>query len=345
MINISPEQKLEFEVLVRKTKDKNEYTRLCVILAKSEGMSPNAIAQALRISISSVYQYLNDYEKENKVQNEPKGGSESKLNAEQTQELIAHLQTNTYLLSKSICKYVKEKYNVEYSVPGMTAWLDRHGFVYKQPIKVPGKLNPEKQEAFIEEYEKLKASITKEEEILFLDAVHPEFQSKSVCGWIKEGEIKTLPTTSKQYRMHFMGAIGLKNIEVTVKEYKTINGENMIDFLKDLEKNSKASKIHIILDNGRSNKNKMVQEYLKTSKIELHYLPPYSPNLNSIERLWKVMRERCTYNKCYKTFADFSQTINKFFFEDIPKMAEFLTKRINDNFQRIKLNSIVVAPT
>ncbi|WP_408633529.1 transposase [Parachlamydia acanthamoebae] len=45
-------------------------------------------------------------------------------------------------------------------------------------------------------------------------------------------------------------------------------------------------------DNGRSNKNKKVEEYLKTSKIKIHYLPPYSPNLNPIERLWKVLRQK-----------------------------------------------------
>ena len=91
----------------------------------------------------------------------------------------------------------------------MIAWLKEHGFVQKQPIKVPGKLNPAKQEAFIEKYEELKKSLPEDREIYFLDAVHPEFQSQSVCGWIKEGEDKTIPTTNKQYRVHFIGAITL----------------------------------------------------------------------------------------------------------------------------------------
>jgi hypothetical protein len=66
----------------------------------------------------------------------------------------------------------------------------------------------------IREYEELKAKLPKDHEIYFLDAVHPEFQSQSVCGWIKKGEIKTLPTTNKQYRLHFIGAIALSNMEV-----------------------------------------------------------------------------------------------------------------------------------
>jgi transposase len=342
-MNISLEQKLQLQRRARQTKDKHEYTRLCVILARSEGMSPELIAQALRISVSSVYQYITDYEKENKTQHETQGGSISKLNEEQTKELIKHLETITYLYAKEICYYVREKYGIEYSVPGMTRWLKEHGFVYKEPVAVPGKLDPEKQEAFIKKYEDLKANLPEDEEIYFIDAVHPAHQSQTASGWIKKGETKTLPTTNKQKRVHFIGALALSKMEIVAKEYSTVNGENMIDFLKNLEISSSASRIHIICDNGRANKNKEVQEYLKTSKIEIHYLPPYSPNLNAIERLWKVMRELKTYNRCYGSFAEFTEAIRNFFFEDIPKIGDILKKRINDQFQRIKLNHVVFA--
>jgi len=341
-MNITSETKLELERRARQTRDKHEHTRLCVILARSEGMSIESIAQAHRISVSSVYQYLSDYELADKTKHESKGGSESKLNTEQGNELLDHLQKTTYLRAKDICKYVKNKYDIEYSVSGIIFWLNVHGFVYKQPIKVPGKLDPEKQQAFIDLYEKLKSSLGENEELFFLDAVHPEFQSQAVCGWIKKGETKTLPTTNKQSRLHFVGAIALKNMMVVSQEYKTIDAESVIDFFKNLEASCQASTIHIICDNGRSNKNKALQEYLKTSKIEIHYLPPYSPNLNPIERLWKIMRERKTYNKYYESFAEFTEAIRKFFLEDISKMGDVLMGRINDKFQRIQLNPVVL---
>ena len=277
-MNINPKLKLELEQRAKSTKDVHERLRLCVILARSEGMSAETIAQVLRINISNVYRYLSEYESENKTTHDPKGGSESKLNASQTQELIDYLQKNTYLKAKDICNYVEKTYGITYSKPGMIAWLQAQGFVYKQPIKVPGKLDVAKQEAFIAEYEELKTNLPENHEIYFLDAVHPEFQSQSVCGWIRKGETKTLPTTNKQYRLHFIGAIDLKNMEVFAQEYKTVNAENMIDFFKHLEASSVASKIHIICDNGRANKNKALKAYLETSKIEIHYLPPSYPS-------------------------------------------------------------------
>jgi transposase len=339
-MNISHELKLELEKRARQTKDKHEHTRLCVILAKSEGMSLELIAQAHRISIQSVYRYLGEYEEEEKIQHGRRGGSQSKLGKMEAKELTEHLQKATYLSAKQICKYVRAKYNIDYTVSGMTFWLKTQGFIYKEPIKVPGKLDLERQEAFIETYVSLKKSLKKDEELFFMDAVHPEFQSKAVCGWIKRGEIKTLPTTSAQYRMHFIGALALEGMKVFAQEYETVDADNMIAFFKDLEVFSRAKTIHIICDNGRSNKNKKVEEYLQASRIKIHYLPPYSPNLNPIERLWKILREKKTYNKCYEKFVDFKKEIRRFFFEEIPEIKNELTSRITDNFQRIRLNTI-----
>jgi len=284
-MTISPEIKRALGLRVKQSRDVHERLRLCVVLARSEGMSPEAIAQAHRISVQSVYRYLSEYESETKTEHGPRGGSASKLDELQSKELVDHLQKTTYLHVKEICKYLKAKYGTDYSKSRMTFWLKDHEFTYKQPIKIPGKLDPEKQEAFVAAYEALKSSLLENEELYFMDAVHPEFQSKAVCGWIKRGEVKTLPTTGAQYRMHFVGAIELKKMEVFAREDETVDAESIIAFFKVLEAESKAAIIHVVCDNGRSNKNKKLQQYLTTSKIRIHYLPPYSPNLNPIERL------------------------------------------------------------
>ena len=119
----------------------------------------------------------------------------SKLDELQRKELLDHLQKTTYLQVKEICKYVKAKYGTDYSKSGMTFWLKDHEFTYKQPIKIPGKLDPEKQEAFIAAYETLKSSLSENEELYFMDPVHPEFQSKAACEWIKK-RLKILETCS-----------------------------------------------------------------------------------------------------------------------------------------------------
>ncbi len=71
-----------------------------------------------------------------------------------------------------------------------------------------------------------------------------------------------------------MLALRLEDMTIRSKEYSTIGGSEVIDFLKGLEKHAQTSKPDVILDNGRANKNKLIQDYLKTSRIELVYLPP-----------------------------------------------------------------------
>ena len=74
-------------------------------------------------------------------------------------------------------------------------------------------------------------------------------------------------------------------------------------------------------------------EKAKELNIKLHYLPPYSPNLNPIERLWKVMNEYARNNKYFATAKEFRHQINYFFDRTLPSIAGSLDERINDNFQ------------
>lgn len=340
MIMITSDQKAALERQLRKTHDISERNRLCVILGHNDGLSIDNLAKALRLSRATVCSYLEDFDSQQKTKNDPRGGLDSKLTDEQSQALSKHLNETTYLKVKFICTYVQKEFGVTYSRSGMTAWLQGHGFVFKRPKKVPGKLDPQRQEAFIKEYEELKASVKPEEKIYFIDAVHPEHQSQAVCGWIKKGVQKTIQTTGKQLRLHLAGAICLHDMKVFTREYKSVDADAMIDFFKNLETFSEAKKIHVILDNAKSNKNKKLQKYLETSKIEVHYLPPYSPNLNPIERLWKIMRETKLYNRYYASATTFFHEIRSFFKEDIPKMTDILVSRITDKFQAIQLNPV-----
>lgn len=337
---LTVEEKQILELSLKQCRQVNDRNRLCVILGHYEGHSVEELSKILRISPASIYKYLSDYQTSQKLKNNSRGGSCTKLNKEESEGLIKHLEENTYSKVKVICQYVKDKYGIIYSRSGMNAWLKEAGFVYKKPKKVPGKLNTQLQEGFIKEYEELKSNLGSEQEIYFVDAVHPSYQSQAAYGWIKKGEEKTLQTTATQVRMHLNGALCLDAKKMITKEYSTIDADSMVDFLKKIEDSSCASIIHVIMDNARSNKNKKVEEYLKNSRIRIRYLPAYSPNLNSIERVWKLMRERKAYNRYYETSAGFFEAIRSFFTDDVPKMLCSWENRINDNFERICLNPI-----
>jgi hypothetical protein len=94
------------------------------------------------------------------------------LNEAQTRELLVHLEEHTYTKGQDICAYIQAKYQITYTVSGITSWLKGHKFSYKKPKVTPLKSDAEKQKAFIEYYQNLKGSVGEDEPTLFVDSVH-----------------------------------------------------------------------------------------------------------------------------------------------------------------------------
>ena len=70
--------------------------------------------------------------------------------------------------------------------------------------------------------------------------------------------------------------------------------------------------VTLVLDNARYQRCKIVQALAQELGIELLFLPPYSPNLNLIERLWKLVKKECLYSIYYENFTLFKQAIQTF---------------------------------
>ncbi len=98
-------------------------------------------------------------------------------------------------------------------------------------------------------------------------------------------------------------------------------------------------KIHLILDGAGYHRTDLVKDIAEIFNIELHYLPPYSPNLNPIERLWKYMNEQVRNNVYFPDAKTFRETLRHFFHVTLPEKAKELTTRLTDNFQILKPTS------
>lgn len=332
---LTPEERTHLLKRHRLSRDKRVCDRIKAVLAFDDGYNYSEISKILLLDDETIRRHITDYFQRNKLKPE-NGGSDSHLNEPQTVELIAHLESNTFLYVKDICAYVEARYGQVYSISGMTKWLKAHGFCYKKPHGVPAKADAEKQAAFIEKYNQLKENLQSDEVILFGDNVHPQHQTKLACGWIKKGVRKSVKMTACQKRVNIIGAIDIHAHDVIYKKVDWVNGESIKAFAEQLCKAYPHAKtIHWILDNARYHKSKELQEYLDTTRIKVHFLPPYSPNLNCIERLWKVMHEQVTYNKYYQKFAEFTEGIIGFF-DNIDEYKDTLKSRITDNFQTIQ---------
>jgi transposase len=89
------------------------------------------------------------------------------------------------------------------------------------------------------------------------------------------------------------------------------NTTSFLAFLNQLLSRYRGRKIHLILDNAKYHKGPEVREWLegKEDRIELHYLPPYSPQLNATEYVWKETRRKTTHNRFFKTLSEFKERL------------------------------------
>jgi transposase len=333
---LSEKKKQELELLHRYEGDRRVCDRIKAVLLKSEGWTNKTIAQALRIHEETVRQHLTDWITDEKLKPE-NGGSSSKLTDIQSRDLDVHLAETTYTKVIDICAYVEATFGVRYTISGMTKWLKQHEFSYKHPKSVPAKADLAKQEEFIEKYLNLVADTPANEPILFIDAAHPTMATKVVCGWIKKGVDKPIAQTASRTRVNIVGAIELATMNVISCRPDYVNAETTVAFFDQIKTAYPgAPKIHIILDQSGYHRSQLVRDAALEKNIELHYLPPYSPNLNSIERLWKVMNEEERDNVFFSSAKMFRDVINNFFDVKLPKIAQSLRGRINDNFQTIK---------
>jgi transposase len=332
---ITPEVKAALELRHKKCRDVKECYLINAVLLRSEGWTIPMIAQAPRIHESTVTRHLTDY-LDGKL-NIASGGSTSMLSETQTSDLLLHLTKNTYRTTQEIIAYISDTYGISYSVPGMNKWLHRNGFSYKKPKGYPYKTSKEQQEQFVSAYNELKATIQAEDGILFMDSCHPSIATKISYGWIKKGQSKPIETTTSRTRLNLIGALNLSKVsKPIIGSYTTVDHESIVDFLKQIRKYSGIKgTIHLILDQAGYHRSIEVVNAASKLNIKLFYLPPYSPNLNSIERLWKVMNEYARNNKFFRTADEFRQKINDFFNITLPSIADSLSLRINDNFQKL----------
>lgn len=322
----------------KKKKDIKNTDKIKAILLINDGYSYEEIARILLLDDSSIRRYFEIYSERNLkglLENNYMGKS-SYLSEVQQSELTDHLNNNIYPDTKSIIEYVKDNFNVTYTPKGIVPLLHKLGFVYKKTKRVPGKADPEAQEIFINEtYKEIKEIKGEHDRIYFMDGVHPQHNSMPAYGWIKKGITREIPSNTGRSRININGAIDIESLDLIHREDESINADSTIALFRQIEeKNQSAKQIFIIGDNARYYRSKSVKEYLENSKIKLVFLPPYSPNLNLIERLWRFLHKKIQYNKYYETFLEFKNACIDLL-NNLHKYEKELRSLLTENFEII----------
>ena len=145
--------------------------------------------------------------------------------------------------------------------------------------------------------------------------------------------LRSLKANCGRQRLNINGAINIETLEPVTGFYDTINADSTVDLFSKIEaKHPNAKTIYIIVDNARYYRSRLLKQYVKGTKIKLIFLPPYSPNLNLIERYWKFFKKKVLNNRYYETFAEFKRVCESFFRKRkkyLPELQTLLTENFH----------------
>ena len=226
---------------------------------------------------------------------------------------------------------------VDYSLSAVNKLLKRLGYSFKQLSLFPSKLDETKQQKFIAQYRELEKNLDGETVILFIDGVHPQHNTSTSRVWSRKGKKKYIPSNCGRQKLNLNGAYSPQLQDVILREDETINAQSTINLLKEIRTfYPNKKKIYCISDNARYYRCKLVTEFLDTEgqNIEWVFLPPYSPNLNLIERLWKYIRKNAINTVYYEKFDQFRAAVFNLI-DDLPNRKNELKSFIGNDFQII----------
>ena len=144
--------------------------------------------------------------------------------------------------------------------------------------------------------------------VYFVDAAH--FVLQPFLGFLWCFQRWFVYSAAGRQRFNVLGALNAITHEVvTITNDTYINAVSVCELLRKLAKKHAQEGVTLFLDNARYQKCKLVQELAVELKINLIYLPAYSPNLNVIERLWRHVKQQVLYSRYYDSFAKFKAAI------------------------------------
>lgn len=336
MIHLDAKTISRLRVMQRKEKDKRVYIKVTVLLMLHYGFTPQMIAESLGIDDSTVYRYRQGYE-ELGLEDYLKSffvSYSGQLTEEEEQDLLLEVRERLYINSKQVAAFIQQEYGVQYSLSAVVKLLNRLGFTYKKTKGVGIKADREAQEAFVEELSELLAQEDENQVVYFNDAVHPQHNTRPDYGWIYKGEDFEIPTNPGRKRVNINGALNAHNVtDVLVVESERINAQSCIKLWQKQRRRHPDKTIINICDNAPYYHSNYLKDWLALNPwCKVVYLPPYAPNLNLIERLWKFLRKKVTSYIFYEHFAEFRKAILGFF-KNIKEHKSALESLLTLNFR------------
>ena len=309
--------------------------RVEVVYLKALGFSHQDISRIMRISQTTLREYLRLYEA---------GGIEAlkKLNFKHPQSSLDHHRERLHqefeekppATIAEAADRIERLTGVRRSPTQVTEFLRRLGLKRRKVGQIPAKADAEKQQKFLDEEfgPRLQEVQAGKRHLFFVDAAH--FVLQPFLGFLWSFVRLFIKAPAGRQRFNVLGALhATKRQLLTVTNTDSVNANTVATLLRQLAVSFSDLPIIVVLDNARYQHCHFIKSLAADLGIELLFLPSYSPNLNLIERLWKFVKKECLYSQYYASFPNFTQAIQECLAEVSGKYKQQLASLLTLNFQ------------
>ena len=284
--------------------------RAKALMSFYEGIATEVIAAVLRVSEKSIKRWIKKFSTFgiDSLYDEKRSGRPPKLSKAQEEELkeIIVEQNKRVWTARHIYQVILTMTGVVFSVRYLPELLRRIGLSFHKTMYDLVKRDSQKRRLWIQE--RLPAIYKKKIEegwrVFYQDEVGFSKEGTLVNSWGLKGKENKIPNYGRGKKINLLGVfeVGTENFYGELEE-ESVDGIRFKKFIWALKKHLGTNKILLICDNAKFHKSLALKECYEEQKSWLHieFLPPYSPDFNPIERLWKWFKGQFTHNRCWKT--------------------------------------------
>lgn len=303
---------------MKETNNKRLYERYLAVRLHLEGHNFAEISHLLGLARQTISIYWQGYQEKglNGLLLKHSPGKPSRLNDEQHDQLakllidkqpvdVGYEARYTWTLPL-VASWIQSEFGISYSVRGVSKILKRLGFSFTKATYTLAKADKGLQAVFREvTFPELKRKLEDGaiDHLLFEDESMIRAYQALQYNWFPVGQQRKVQTYGKHEGAKLFGAINYETGRVHHREEEKADVAAWIRFLSDILLAYPTGKIVLILDNSRIHHATILQPFLQEHpRLQLIFLPPYSPELNLMEGVWKWLKSDVINNVFFSKF-------------------------------------------